>query len=295
METDTQRLGENALPKRNERSFLQGHVVCQGADTSSEDVLAQAEDGGRHGAIPLGEFLQGIAHLERFLKVTLLVHVNGLYKLSTGKNHGVILILRLALSQDGVARQTNTVQLLDLAIAVALHKARVEGHLSRTLVTHGIDVGHAHVREAVHEGVNVVGLGVLILFHLAVDLARHDVAKLFAHEVIGRVVVKAFEVGEQAQGLLEVHHPTDSPVQCLGTNTGPLPCLVGILLGPDLLLVLQPHTFQKVGPVGLEQGLQVEHGGNSKGIAPRLELALVEGDSLLVVGSQNVPREHVVD
>mmetsp|Transcript_42244 Transcript_42244/g.76222 ORF Transcript_42244/g.76222 Transcript_42244/m.76222 type:complete len:295 (-) Transcript_42244:3328-4212(-) len=294
METDTQWLRENALPKCDERCFLHSHIVCEGAYTSSEDMLTQPKDCSGHGSISLGEFLKGIAHLESFLEVTFLVHVNGLYKLSTGENHGVILILGLSFSQDGVAWQTDTVKLLDLSIAVTLDKTRVESHLTRTLVAYIINVGNTHVREAVHEVVNIIGLGILVLLHLTIDLTRHDISKLLAHQIIGRIIIESFKIGKQTKGLFEVHHSSDGPVQGLTADASPLPRLGRTLLGPDLILI-NSLAFQEVGPIGLEQSLQIEHGRNSKSIISCLQFSLVESHSLLVVGSQHIPREHVMN
>ena len=86
-----------------------GHIVCKETDSPGEDVLAQAEDGGGQGAVLLGELLQGVSHLECLLKLPLLVHVDCLEEVPAGEDYGVVLVLGLALSQDGVAGQADAV------------------------------------------------------------------------------------------------------------------------------------------------------------------------------------------
>mmetsp|Transcript_1282 Transcript_1282/g.2802 ORF Transcript_1282/g.2802 Transcript_1282/m.2802 type:complete len:212 (+) Transcript_1282:1928-2563(+) len=116
-------LRQNTLSECNKGCFLQCHIVGQRADTASENVLAQSKNGSRHRSVPLREFLQSITHLEGFLKVSFLVHVDSLDKFSTGENHSVVLVLWLSFSKNRVSGQAYAVNFLNLAISIALYQA----------------------------------------------------------------------------------------------------------------------------------------------------------------------------
>mmetsp|Transcript_15120 Transcript_15120/g.33777 ORF Transcript_15120/g.33777 Transcript_15120/m.33777 type:complete len:218 (-) Transcript_15120:3853-4506(-) len=207
----------------------------------------------------------------------------------------MVLIFRLTLSQDRISRKTHPVDFLYGSGAVALDQHGIEGGRTGTSVFYGVDIGHPHVRKPVHESLDVVSFGVLIFFHVSIDLTGDDVAEFLTEEVIGGVVVDALEVGEKAEGLLIVHHAGDGAGKRLGTDRGPDARLLDVFLGPYFGVVCDVHAFQKVGPVMFEECLKVEEGRDTEGISLSLKVRLGVGDVLAVVGRHDVPRQHVLD
>merc|ERR1740130_1404397 len=105
--------------------------------------------------------------LEGLLEEAVLVHVDRLHVLATGEDHGVVLILGLALTEHGVPGEADRVDLLNtgailawLAILCGLDEHRVELR-APIATTRLVNIGHAKVRVLLQQVVDVLRLGVV--------------------------------------------------------------------------------------------------------------------------------------
>mmetsp|Transcript_6245 Transcript_6245/g.22994 ORF Transcript_6245/g.22994 Transcript_6245/m.22994 type:complete len:628 (-) Transcript_6245:3537-5420(-) len=215
-----QRAGQHALDDGGEGELHAGAEAGHQVGRLGEDVLAKAHDGQMApiciagipssgavaavatamGAVVPAKLAQQLPHLQRFGKVAILVHVQRLQELLVDEDHGVVLVLWLALAHDGVAREQHlhersrgygAVRVVhEPAAGIARHS--FQDRAVRLLeVVHAGDrvdvtrvqlpvlahIGHLHLREHLHQ----VKHGPPLLRRLAAELLRrHDVPEAVA-------------------------------------------------------------------------------------------------------------------
>ena len=250
-------------------------------------MFAEAQDGA-----PAVELLQQVAHLQCFLEVPVLVHVDRLQVPPARENQRVVLVLRLALAQHGVARELDAVDFLDgeaLAAAVGRHRRRVVLDQDRVvaqvaLAVHAdaVDVRHTEVRMPRQQKLNVVGLVLEVPPHLAVDLARHHVVELELRQHVHFGRFSLLEFRQQPDRGLRVHHPFHGAEQRLRAERRPHARLLQVPRGKNELVVRQAPTLQEVQPILLVQRLQVEDRADAVGVL-RFQVVLRQQHVLRVV------------
>lgn len=238
--------------ERTERLLLPGGDVSQDPNVLGEDVLSGTDDGDgvllelfvALGSVGVGggrvvvlELAEDVADLEALLEVVVLVGVDELEVLSAMEDNGVVLVVRLAVSEDGVARQLDAELGTTLAVGEDLRVTIDEGgedpglaaFLAGTLL---VEVGDLEVGVRAEEELGVLDL---LLAELGVALHRDDEAELatrhpleLALESLGVAAEELDDLGvldavEELDGLGVVHESGDGTVERLSAQRRPDP------------------------------------------------------------------------
>ena len=241
---------EDARRERTERLLLSGRDVTEDTDVLREDVLARADDGDRE----LGELLLAplrvrtlardvvllelakyVPDLDTLLQVVVLVGINELQELAAVEDDRVVLVVRLAVTEDRVTRELDAELglplpglLVDLRVTVDedREETRVAALGSRLFVeVRDLEVGVRAEQEFGVLNLLLVELGVTLHRDGKLELpARHTLElALKAVRVASEALhnLRVLDAVEELDGLGVVHHAGNGTVQRLCTQGSP--------------------------------------------------------------------------
>ena len=243
-----------ALQDRSEGHLGAGGEVAHGADVAG-DVLGQADDllGSIVTALRGSELSEDAGEHQHLLEVASLVGVDALAEGSSQEDDGMVLVVALAVAQDGVPWQLNrelglSPTTADVCAGAVDEAAEVAPMLPRMHVVHFrvhvlvllIYVGHLQTARELCEHL----VGVLVSHRLKIGVLLHG-------DDAAEAVVGSPDLGQgwlllpcnpahtlhfvvALQGRVVEHHAGDGAVQRLQPHGGPsadlLPLFVGVLL-----------------------------------------------------------------
>ena len=291
MEAHHQRPGHEPL-ERLEDKLGDGGELRHRAVRLAEDGLREP-----HQHDVAVEAVQKVAHLIRLAHVVVLVHVKRLQIRAARVNHRLVLVLGLALADDGIAGKFHLV--LDAARAarlVAPDEAR------REVLLRGVrrDVHEAHLQVGVFADQLLDGVRLVLVQRpgrrralLPENLRRHEKLKLAPRHPLGGFVVVSLQPRQQAHRRAVQADASHAPRQRLRSVAGP-----GLRLRPVLekhhLVVLAEcaDAFLEVVEV-LGERRDDEREERLLVLQPRGELGQAVLDVLRVVRRERGPRAHL--
>jgi hypothetical protein len=242
-------LSQSTSEESTECLFLSGSDVTEDTDVLRENVFTGTENGdgaevGRRKARSVGgnvvgghllELSKDRTNLEALLEVVVLVSVDELDVLATVEDDGVVLVVRLAVTENGVAGKHDTelgtthAVLHDLGVTVDEGRvdSRVLAFSNRRLL---VKVGNLEVRVGAEKELGVL---TLLLGELGVTLHGNtdlELATSHAFELTLKLVRVATEhlndlgvlnTVEEFDGAAVIHETRDGTVKSLGAEGGP--------------------------------------------------------------------------
>eukprot|EP00966_Prymnesium_polylepis_P189001 4379086-Prymnesium_polylepis.1 len=203
VEAHAKRPCEEPLDERAKDKLVRGGKGGYRASILRENVLPEAYD-----SDPPLETLEQVAHLERLAHVVVLVHVERLEMLAAREDDRVVLVLGLALTDYGVARQLH---LEHDAIPLRLG---VPAKQHRELLTRlfGVDVCDAQVVGILlAKLINGSGLPLVLRFcallEVSVLLACYDELELRCHNHLNVLLGHPLKPRQQPQRISVEHYP----------------------------------------------------------------------------------------
>ena len=189
------------------------------------------------GYLVLFELAKDVANLETFLQVVILICIDQLKVFATVKDDGVVLIVRLSVSENWITGKFDLelwspFSCLNVELGVAINERGKEPRISSLLLGGFLEVYHLEFGVCTEKKFCVF---VFLLVELRVSLHGNNELKLsprhrfqLAFELVG-VPSKSlddlgiFDAVEEFDSFPVVHHTGNSSVECLGTKRGPNP------------------------------------------------------------------------